>query len=57
MADDPVQATYQACALASLGPLDAQQLLEVDDTAQRLTRLDAILTDATAMLELRLAGG
>jgi uncharacterized protein len=57
LADDPVHATYQACALASLGPLDAQQLLEVDDTAERLTRLDALLSDATAMLELRLAGG
>ena len=55
--DDPVRASYQACALASLGPLDAQRLLEVDDTAERLSRLDALLTDETAVLELRLAGG
>jgi len=57
LADDPVRASYQACALASLGPLDAQQLLEVDDTTERLTRLDTLLSDETAVLELRLAGG
>jgi len=57
LADDPVRASYQACALASLGPLDAQQLLEVNDTTERLTRLDALLSDETAVLELRLAGG
>ncbi len=57
LADDPVRASYQACALAALGPLDAQRLLEVDDTAVRLARLDALLGEETAVLELRLAGG
>jgi len=56
LADDPVQATFEACGLAGFGPLDAQGLLELDDTAQRLTRLDELLRDEAAVLELRLAG-
>jgi Lon protease-like protein len=57
LADDAVRASFEACALASLGPLDAQQLLETDDTAERLTRLGALLDEETAVLELRLAEG
>src|SRR5438128_8427884 len=34
--DDPVRASFQAAAVAPLGPLDAQQLLEVDDPGDRL---------------------
>jgi Lon protease-like protein len=55
--DDPVRASFEACAFASLGPLDAQRLLVVDDAAERLTHLAALLSEETAVLELRLAGG
>jgi Lon protease-like protein len=55
--DDPVRASFEACALASLGPFDAQQLLELDDTAERLTRLGALLDEETTVLEFRLAEG
>jgi uncharacterized protein len=57
LADDPVRASFEACALAALGPLDAQQLLEMDDTVERLSRLAALLDEETAVLELRLAEG
>ena len=52
--DDPTRASFEACGLAALGPLDAQRLLELDDTAARLTRLEALLDDQAALLELRL---
>ncbi|HEY5165464.1 MAG TPA: LON peptidase substrate-binding domain-containing protein [Acidimicrobiia bacterium] len=55
--DDPVRASFEACALASLGPFDAQQLLELDDTAERLTRLAELVDEETTVLELRLAEG
>jgi Lon protease-like protein len=54
---DPVRAGFQACALAPLGPFDAQQLLEVDDPRERLDRLVAQLDDLAELLQLRLAGG
>jgi len=57
LAADPVRASFEACALAALGPLDAQQLLEMDDTVERLTRLGALLDEETAVLQLRLAEG
>ena len=43
--DDPVRAAFEACALAPIGPLDAQRLLELDDPSARLARLDALLVD------------
>jgi Lon protease-like protein len=55
--DDPVKASYEAAARAPIGPLDAQRLLEVDDVAERLERLEAMLSDRAELLELRLAGG
>jgi Lon protease-like protein len=55
--DDPVRASYQAAAIAPVGPLDAQQLLEVDDPVARLAGLETMLTDAAEILGLRLAGG
>ena len=57
LAADPVRGSFEACALAALGPLDAQQLLETDDTVERLTRLGALLAEETTILELRLAEG
>jgi Lon protease-like protein len=54
---DPVRASYEAAALAPVGPLDAQQLLEVDDPVARLASLETMLTDAAEILGLRLGGG
>lgn len=55
--DDPVRASYEAAARAPIGPLDAQRLLELDDPALRLERLEAMLADASELLALRLSGG
>jgi uncharacterized protein len=57
LADDPVRASFEACALAGLGPLDGQRLLEVDDTGERLECLAALVDEETTVLELRLTGG
>jgi hypothetical protein len=54
---DPLRASYEASAVAPIGPLDAQRLLEADDPGDRFDRLHAILVDAAEVLELRLAGG
>jgi Lon protease-like protein len=54
---DPVKASYEAAARAPIGPLDAQRLLELDDPGERFAKLEAMLTDAAEVLELRLAGG
>jgi Lon protease-like protein len=53
---DPVSASFQAAALAPIGALDAQHLLELDDAADRLFQLHSMLTEAVAVLELRLSG-
>jgi len=55
--DDPVKAAYEAAARAPIGPLDAQRLLELDDLADRYAQLEALLSDAVEVLELRLAAG
>jgi Lon protease-like protein len=51
---DPVRAAFEAAALAPIGALDAQRLLELDDPTDRLRELDAVLADTAALLELRL---
>jgi Lon protease-like protein len=53
--DDPALASYQAAALAPVGPLDAQRLLEIGDAGERLARLQELLTEDLAVLELRLS--
>ena len=55
--DDPVQASFEAAALAPLGPFDAQKLLEIDDASVRLDRLEQMLSEELSVLEQRLAGG
>lgn len=57
LADDLVQASFQAAARAPLGPLDAQALLELDDAGTRLTRLAQLLVEAAQVLEFRLSAG
>jgi Lon protease-like protein len=54
---DPVRAGFEACALAPLGPFDAQQLLELDDPHARLDRLVLQLDDLAELLQLRLSEG
>jgi Lon protease-like protein len=53
--DDVTRAGYEAAALAPLGPLDAQALLELDDPGARLSRLAHLLTDEARLLEFRLS--
>jgi Lon protease-like protein len=54
---DPLRASFEAAAVAPIGPLDAQRLLELDDPGRRFDDLEALLVDAAEVLELRLAGG
>jgi Lon protease-like protein len=53
---DPVRASFEAAALAPIGPLDAQGLLELDDAGARLARLVDLLADEASVLEFRLSG-
>jgi Lon protease-like protein len=55
--DDPVRAAFEASALAPIGPLDAQRILEIDDPSIRLVSVVELLADVSALLELRLAEG
>jgi ATP-dependent Lon protease len=57
LADDPLRASYEAASLAPLGPLDAQRLLELDDAATRLERLETLLDEEATLLELQLSSG
>jgi Lon protease-like protein len=52
--DDPVRAAFEACALAPIGSLDAQGLLELDDPDVRLRRLLDLIVDTAELLALRL---
>jgi uncharacterized protein len=52
---DPVRASYEAAAIAPVGPLDAQQLLAAPDAAARLDLLAALLEERVVELRARLA--
>jgi Lon protease-like protein len=54
--DDPGRASFEAAAVAPLGPLDAQRLLELDDADGRLQALTHLLSEEAEFLELRRAG-
>jgi Lon protease-like protein len=56
LADDPVKAAWQLVAVAPLGPLDKQRLLEVDDHGERLTALAALAEEEATVLAYRLSG-
>jgi uncharacterized protein len=43
--DDPVQASFEIAALAPIGPLDAQRVLEVPNAGDRLELLADLLDD------------
>jgi hypothetical protein len=57
LASDPTIASYQACALSPIGPLDAQRLLVMDDPAGRLWELTEMLREHIDCLEMQLANG
>jgi Lon protease-like protein len=52
--DDPIRASYEAAALAPIGPLDAQRVLEAANTATRLELLAALLGDRADELRARI---
>ena len=55
LADDVVLASYQAVAVAPLGPSDRQALLAEPTVGARLARLGALLAEELEVLDLRLA--
>ena len=55
LADDPVLGSYQAVAVAPIGPADQQRLLEVGGAAERVSRLEALLIEEEQYLARRLA--
>jgi Lon protease-like protein len=54
---DPVRASFEAAAMAPIGPLDAQRLIELDDPCDRFEQLEALLNDEVELLQMRLAQG
>ena len=56
LADDPVLASYQAIAVAPLGPFDRHRLLAAETPDARVAQLADLLRDAIEVLELRLGG-
>jgi len=54
--DDVARASFEAAAVAPLGPLDAQAVLELESSAARLEALEGLLSEEARFLELRLAG-
>jgi Lon protease-like protein len=55
--DDPTRASFEAAAMAPIGPLDAQRLIEIDDPCERFERLETMLNDEVELLQMRLAEG
>lgn len=56
LADDPVTAAFQIGALAPMGPADAQRVLQVANTDDRLRLLAELLEEETGVLEQRASG-
>ena len=57
LAPDAAVATWQAVALAPLGPLDAQRVLGTDGVVERLDLVLSLLAEEAVVLAQRLAGG
>lgn len=55
--DDPDVAAYQLAAMAPLGPVDHQRLLEVAEPDERLRLVVALASEAGDLLAYRLSGG
>ena len=56
LAGDVMAATFQIAALASIGPADAQRVLEASSTDGRLDLLTRLLAEEAEVLEARVAG-
>ena len=54
LAADPLRASYEAAAIAPIGPLDAQRVLEAAGAVTRLTLLDALLGERSVALRAHL---
>jgi len=54
---DPAAAAYQAAALAPLGPLDGQRVLEQDGADERLVVLASLLAEEVSVLAQRASWG
>lgn len=57
LSTDPIVASYQACAVSPIGPLDGQRLLEIDPPEARLRQLADLLADHITTLDFQLAEG
>jgi Lon protease-like protein len=57
LADDPGAAAWQLAAIAPVGPLDRQRLLETPDHGTRLRLLTALTTEEISVLAYRLGRG
>ena len=53
LAADPRRATWEAAAMAPIGPLDALAVLGEDDLERRMEKLTAAIDAAAELLELR----
>jgi Lon protease-like protein len=56
LADDPVVALWQCCAILPVSPLDDLALLRAPSASARLTLLGELIDDADAMVSHRLTG-
>jgi Lon protease-like protein len=57
LADDPGPGSFQAAAVAPLGPIDKHRLLAIPTADERLAELRLLLTEATEVLGQRLRLG
>lgn len=57
LADEPAIAAWQLCAIAPLGPVDRQRLLETPDVQTRLRLLAELAAAAGDLLAYRLSDG
>jgi uncharacterized protein len=57
LADDPGLGSFQAAAVAPLGPVDKQRLLSIPTADERLATLQRLLTEQTDILTQRLRLG
>ena len=57
LAEDPALGTFQAAAVAPLGPFDQYRVLECRRAAERVVLLDGLLADQAELLEARLRLG
>jgi uncharacterized protein len=56
LADDPLVAAHQLAAIAPLGPVDQQRILEIDEPEERLGLLRELAAEAAGVLAFRLSG-